>query len=122
MKKILVVDDQPDIRKLVRLTLQKRYAVVEANDAREAYDSVFKENPDAIILDVMMPGEMDGYGLCRKLKHEHGLWSLPIILLTARGQDDDREQGAQAGADLYLVKPFSPLELTRQIDFLLDRQ
>jgi len=122
MKRILVVDDQSDIRKLVRLTLHKRYEVLEASDAMEAYDSIHKNTPDCVILDVMMPGEMNGYQLCRKLRLEYGVNSFPIILLTARGHETERDHGMNAGADSYLVKPFSPLELTRQIDLFLERK
>lgn len=120
MKKILVVDDQPEIRKLIRLTLNKRYAVIEASNADEAYERIVAEPPDAVLLDIMMPGVMDGLDLCKKLKYEEGFWQLPVILLTARGQQKDREEGVGAGADLYLIKPFSPLELVRRLETLLE--
>ena len=119
MKKVLVVEDQVSIRQLMRFTLQTRYTVVEAADAAEAYGIISAELPDAVIMDVMMPG-MNGFQLCEKLRHEDGLWSLPIIILTACAQTKDRLMGTKAGADIYMIKPFSPTELLTAVDSLLD--
>lgn len=118
MKTILVVDDNREIRSLVRYTLAGRYKVVEARNADEAYVLIGNSVPDALILDIMMPGTMDGLALCRKLKHEDGLWTLPIIFLTARRQDEDIKQGIGAGAEIYISKPFSPQALLKHVDGL----
>jgi len=115
-KRVLVVDDQPELRKLITMTLQMGdYEVEEAEDATQGYEKVKSFRPDILLLDVMMPGEMDGYQLCEKLKNDSNYPDLAVILLTARGQASDIEQGEKAGADRYLVKPFSPLQLVQAV-------
>lgn len=115
-KRVLVVDDQPELRKLITMTLQMGdYDVDEAEDATQGYEKVRSFRPDILLLDVMMPGEMDGYQLCAKLKAESEFSNLAVVLLTARGQASDIEQGEKAGADRYLVKPFSPLQLVQTV-------
>ncbi len=115
-KRVLVVDDQPELRKLITMTLQMGdYEVEEAEDATQGYEKVKSFRPDILLLDVMMPGEMDGYQLCEKLKSDSNYADLAVILLTARGQASDIEQGEKAGADRYLVKPFSPLQLVQAV-------
>lgn len=116
MKKLLIVDDQSDIRKLLRLTLGKRFELFEAADAMEAWELIRRQKPDAIILDVMMPGEMDGYQLCERIKRDPAHAGTYVALVTARGQSADHERGKSAGADDYFVKPFSPLDLMRRLD------
>ncbi len=115
MKKVLIVDDHDDIRRMIRLTLGNQYVILEAADAHEAEVIVRREKPAAIVLDVMMPGDMDGYELCRRIKNDSELSGIQVILVTARGQEADRETGAAVGADAYYVKPFSPLALVRDI-------
>lgn len=118
MKKILIVDDHADIRRLIRLTLEfEDYEVREAGDAVEALALLPDYRPDLVLLDVMMPGGIDGLELCRRLRAGQGSAALHIIMLSARGRPTDREAGLQAGADRYLVKPFSPLQL---IDCIAD--
>ncbi len=115
-KRVLVVDDQPELRKLITMTLQMGdYEVDEAEDATQGYEKVKSFRPDILLLDVMMPGEMDGYQLCEKLKSDSNYSELSVVLLTARGQASDIEQGEKAGADRYLVKPFSPLQLVQTV-------
>ena len=115
-KRVLVVDDQPELRKLITMTLQMGdYEVEEAEDATQGYEKVKSFRPDILLFDVMMPGEMDGYQLCEKLKNDSNYPDLAVILLTARGQASDIEQGEKAGADRYLVKPFSPLQLVQAV-------
>lgn len=116
MKKVLIVDDQDTIRKMLRLTLSGRYELFEAADASEAWDALRHEHPDAVILDVMMPGEMDGYQLCEKLKNDRQLKDIHVVMVTARGQEADRQKGQSVGADAYFVKPFSPLALARHLE------
>jgi CheY-like chemotaxis protein len=112
MKKILIVDDHADIRKLIRMTLEfEDYDVLEAADGEAAVTQAATWLPDLVLLDVMMPGAFDGLEACRQLKANPALASTHVILLSARGQARDREAGLKAGADAYLVKPFSPLQL-----------
>jgi CheY-like chemotaxis protein len=116
MKKVLIVDDQDTIRKMLRLTLSGRYELFEAADAGEAWEALRRVRPDAVILDIMMPGEMDGYQICEKLRAEHEMRNIHVVMVTARGQDADRQKGMAAGADAYFVKPFSPLALARHLE------
>ena len=110
--KILIVDDQADLRKLIRLTLQPaNFQVFEAITGQEALEKARTILPDLVLLDVMMPGDLNGYGVCRALKAQPQFARTKVILLTARGQEADLELGRLAGADDYLVKPFSPTQL-----------
>lgn len=116
---VLVVDDDAPIRRMLERTLAAEgYAVQLAADGGEALASVERSAPDAIVLDVSMPG-VDGLAVCRRLRTK-GL-SLPILLLTARDAVDDRVRGLDAGADDYLVKPFAPEELTARLRALMRR-
>lgn len=109
-KRILIVDDQGELRKLVRMTLEfGDYELHEAEDGQRALDLSKAIKPDLVILDVMMPGEIDGFQTCEALKKDDN--APYVLLLTARGQKSDIEEGERVGADTYLVKPFSPLEL-----------
>ena len=120
MKRVLIVEDQPDIRKLIRMTLEfEDYEIHEASDGAFGLRLAQAVHPDLILLDVMMPGEMDGLQVCQALKSNPAMVSVKIVLLTARGQARDREAGGRAGADEYLVKPFSPLQLIDTIERLL---
>lgn len=111
-KRVLIVDDQGDLRKLVRMTLEfGDYELHEAEDGRRALELVRSIAPDIVILDVMMPGTIDGYEVCRQIKDNEDTKSIYVILLTARGQVSDLDQGLAAGADDYLIKPFRPMEL-----------
>ncbi|RTL38930.1 MAG: response regulator transcription factor [Burkholderiales bacterium] len=113
MKKILIVDDHADIRRLIRMTLEfEDYDVREAADGDAALVLAQEFQPDLVLLDVMMPGATNGLEVCRRLRADHAAGTGPrVIMLSARGQASDREAGLQAGADTYLVKPFSPLQL-----------
>lgn len=115
MHKLLIVDDQPDIRKLLRITLSRSYELIEAGDAASAWEIIRREKPMGVILDVMMPGEMDGYQLCEKIRRDPQAKSTYVMLVTARGQVADKERGKAVGADDYFVKPYSPLELLQAI-------
>ena len=115
-KTILIVDDQGELRKLVRMTLEfGDYELHEAENGQRALALAEAIEPDLIILDVMMPGELDGYQVCQKLKKENMKKVPYVMLLTARGQKSDLEEGQRVGADNYLVKPFSPLELIEKV-------
>ncbi len=115
MKKVLIVDDHDDIRQMISLTLGNQYQVFEAPNAMQAEEIVRREKPGAVVLDVMMPGDMDGYELCRRIKGDPELQHIRVILVTARGQASDLKTGNSAGADAYYVKPFSPLALVKEI-------
>jgi DNA-binding response OmpR family regulator len=118
-KKILVVDDEPLIRKLVTDFLKKEgYSTVEAEDGRKAMDLFFEEEDiDLIILDVMLP-EYDGFTVCREIRKKS---RVPIIMLTARGEEFDEIFGLDIGADEYISKPFSPNILIARVNAVLRR-
>ena len=123
-RKALIVDDQPDIRKLIRLTLQHLddVEVQEADNGGDGWRLAQDFKPDLMLLDVMMPGELDGYQVCSKVKKDPLLGPrTKVILLTARAQKEDEEQGRKAGADAYLTKAFSPLKLLDLMDNMLGR-
>jgi len=121
MKRVLIVEDQPDIRKLIRMTLEfEAYEIHEAADGAFGLNLARATKPDIVLLDVMMPGELDGLQVCHRLKNDPATRHIKVVLLTARGQARDREAGQQAGADEYLVKPFSPLQLIETIERLLE--
>ena len=112
MKKILIVEDQADIRKLLRMTLEfGAYEVMEVPTADEAWAVAQRNKPDIVLLDMMMPGTLDGLEVCCRIKTSYDLRHTLVVLLTARDSAEDREAGFNAGADEYLVKPFSPTRL-----------
>ncbi|MBL8316247.1 MAG: response regulator [Rubrivivax sp.] len=121
MKRVLIVEDQPDIRKLIRMTLEfEDFEIHEASDGAFGWSMARATLPDIVLLDVMMPGELDGLQVCQRLKQDSVTKHIKVVLLTARGQARDREAGQHAGADEYLVKPFSPLQLIETIERLLE--
>jgi CheY-like chemotaxis protein len=121
MKRVLIVEDQADIRKLIRMTLEfEAYEIHEATDGTAGLTLAQALRPDLMLLDVMMPGALDGLQVCQRIKSDPGLARIRIVLLTARGQARDRQAGAQAGDDDYLVKPFSPLQLIDTIERLTE--
>jgi DNA-binding response OmpR family regulator len=116
---ILVVDDEPSIVALLRLTLEQHgYRVETASNGVEALQKIIARKPRLLILDVMMP-EMDGFELLRHVRDEPDLADLPVIVLTAKSQDADVATGYEAGADMYLTKAFHPDELLRFVRRLL---
>jgi CheY-like chemotaxis protein len=121
MKKILIVDDQPDIRRLIHRTLGKRYEILEAGDGETALDMVRASEPDAVILDVMMPGEFDGFEVLKQIKGDPALNAIFVVMVTAKGLSTDFETGIRAGADGYLIKPFSPLQLMNLLQEHLEK-
>ncbi|MCK4888357.1 MAG: response regulator [Candidatus Aminicenantes bacterium] len=121
MKTILVVDDQQEIRDLVEVTLRvSDFKILKASTGEEAINLAKKENPDLIIMDIMMPGRIDGLEATRILKADEKTKNCTILMLTAKGQKIDLEAGDIAGADEYFVKPFSPLELIRKVEKILE--
>ncbi len=119
---LLVVEDDKDILELIRYNLQKeRYKVASALDGEEALKAVEKEHPDLILLDLMLPG-IDGLTICKILKGDPRLADIPIIMVTARGEETDIVLGLELGADDYIVKPFSPRVLIARIRSVLRRK
>jgi two-component system phosphate regulon response regulator PhoB len=120
MKKILIVEDQDEIRELIRVTLEfDDYEIDEAPNGDIGLSKAASFRPDLILLDVMMPGGLNGLQVCEKVKADPVMRSSKVILLTARGQESDRQAGLNAGADEYLIKPFSPMDLMKVIDKVL---
>jgi two-component system phosphate regulon response regulator PhoB len=118
---ILIIEDDKHISKLVKYNLEKSgYDCTVADDGEEALDILSKERPDLIILDIMLP-KMDGFELCRAFKQDAKLKNIPIIMLTAKGEEVDRIVGLELGADDYVVKPFSPRELVLRVKAILKR-
>lgn len=112
MKTILVVDDQSDIRRLLRIALMRDFNIVEAEDAEQALAVIESSPPDLILLDVMMPGYMDGLDVLKKIKADPALSHIPVAMVTARGQLADTQDATLLGADGYFVKPFSPIQVS----------
>ena len=118
-RKILLVDDHPEIRQLVKMTLGKGFEIFEAEDGRSALRLTLEHKPDLLVLDIMMPGEIDGLRVLKAIKVDHALRNTKVILVSARGQEKDKQEGLLQGADAYLVKPFSPLKLNEMIKEML---
>lgn len=119
-RKILIVEDQTDLRKLVRMTLEfGDVEIHEAENGAEGLRLAGELRPDLVLLDVMMPGALDGYQVCQRIKADPRLEGVKVVLLTARGQQTDLEHGRKVGCDAYLVKPFSPLELIDKVEELI---
>ncbi|MEW6685142.1 MAG: response regulator [Candidatus Edwardsbacteria bacterium] len=115
VKKVLVVDDEPYIARVIRFKLeQEGFTVISAGNGLEGLQRMKEEKPDLVILDVMMPG-MDGFEVYRQMKEEEELKKIPVIILTAKGQEVDRQKGLELGAADYITKPFSPTKLLQQI-------
>jgi len=121
MTKILVADDEHDIRELIGFTLRfAGFEVVLTSDGIEAIEKAPIEQPDLILLDVRMP-KITGYEVCRQLKENPLTSGIPIVFLSAKGQEGEIKQGLDSGAVEYIVKPFAPDELTSQVRDILQR-
>lgn len=113
--RILIVDDEPHIVELVRVCLEDPgFEILEARDGETGLAMARQLLPHVILLDVMMP-RMDGYAVCRALKEDPRTSGIPVVMLTAKGLEADRQKGHEAGADAYLSKPFSPTRLNAQV-------
>ena len=120
-KTVLIVDDEAPIREMIAVALEMAdYRVLEADNAQDAHAMVVDHQPDLLLLDWMMPGT-SGIELARRLKREEATAELPIIMLTAKGEEDNKIQGLEAGADDYITKPFSTQELLARIRAILRR-
>ena len=116
-KKILIVDDEPHIRLLLEQTLEdledEGVELLTAENGEEALEAIETERPDLVFLDVMMP-KMNGFDVCNAVKNELRIDGIYIIMLTAKGQEFDKEKGQQVGVDLYMTKPFDPDEVVEK--------
>ncbi len=116
MRVVLIVDDDPFIRKLIKTTLEgvSSFDLHEASDGEEAVRTAQRESPRLVFLDIDMP-RLDGIEACRRMRADPAMSSAKIVMLTATAEDSARERAHQAGADFFLTKPFSPLELLRLV-------
>ncbi|MGY1488078.1 response regulator transcription factor [Methylobacillus pratensis] len=120
MRKILIIEDQEDVRKLIHLSLgDDQYIIYEANNGDTGLALAEEVKPDLILMDIMMPGIMNGYQICDTLKGKEDFKHTKIIFLTARAQEQDMLDGYRSGCDDYLVKPFSPIRLAEIVESLL---
>ena len=121
MKRVLIVDDDPFIRRLIATTLEdvRHFELLEAGDGDEALEVAARERPDLVFLDIDMP-RLDGLEVCRRLRAAPETAGATIVMLTAARGDEAERDAEVAGADLYLTKPFSPLELLRLAEGLAD--
>ena len=121
MSKVLIVEDEANIRQLVKYNLEKEsYQVIEAEDGLLGLRLAKAEKPDLVLLDLMLP-QMDGLEVCRSLKGNQATTALPIIMLTAKSEEIDKVIGLELGADDYMTKPFSPRELVARVKAVLRR-
>ncbi|MDK9699827.1 MAG: response regulator [bacterium] len=120
-KRILVVEDEPDYMMALTIRLSVAgYEVIQATDGLQGYALAKRERPDLILLDIMLP-KMDGFKVCRLLKFDSNYSSIPILMLTARGMEEDLNLGSEVGADGYLTKLIDPKTLIENIETLLHR-
>ncbi len=120
-KTVLIVDDEAPIREMIAVALEMAdYACLEAANARDAYTAIVDHRPDMILLDWMLP-ETSGIELARRLKRDESTAEIPIIMLTAKSEEDNKIQGLEIGADDYITKPFSPRELVARLKAVLRR-
>ncbi len=121
MAKILIAEDERDIRELVSFSLQfGGFTVVQATNGAEAVEQAQKELPDLILMDVRMP-KMTGYEACRQMKTMETIRDIPVVFLSAKGQESEIQTGLEVGAEEYILKPFAPDELVKQVQAVLDR-
>ncbi len=121
MAKILIAEDEPDIRDLVKFTLTfAGHEVVAVSNGAEAVEAALTEKPDLVLMDVRMP-RMTGYEACAAMKADPQTAKIPVVFLSAKGQESEIQTGLNAGADEYLLKPFAPMELTAQVAEMLKK-
>jgi DNA-binding response OmpR family regulator len=122
-KTILIVEDRPEIRKLVTMALRTLpYEVIEADSGEAGLKKVVELRPDLVLLDVMMPGHLDGLSVCRAIKGNPELAAIPVVMVSALTQASDLKLAREAGADDYLTKPFSLFGLMVTINRLIGKQ
>ncbi len=117
--RILVVEDQDSIRRMIAALVQARgYEVVGANSGVRALDLAFTERPDLVLLDLMLPGQFDGFEVCRRLRAHEDTRQVPVVIISALDDDVSRSKASEAGCTAYYTKPFSPIALLKEIDRL----
>jgi DNA-binding response OmpR family regulator len=122
MAKILIAEDERDIRDLITFTLSYAgYEVVEASNGEEAYALAQQEKPNLVLMDVRMP-RMTGYDACRALKADATTRDIPVVFLSAKGQESEVQTGLEVGATDYILKPFSPDQLTKRVAEILEKE
>jgi len=120
VQRVLIVDDEHNIRNILDFSLDAEgFQVIAATNGEDAYALAIHEQPNLIILDVMMPGNWDGFETCSRIKQDERTAAIPVVLLTARTDREDRERGREAGADNYITKPFSPQHVVETVQTLL---
>lgn len=120
-KTILIIDDEEDMIYAITLQFQAAgFKVISAADGQEGLEKVRKEKPDLIVLDLMLP-KMDGYKVSRMLKFDERYKNIPIVMLTSRNQESDKQLGFEVGVDAYITKPFDPRSLVETIEKLLGK-
>lgn len=120
-KRLLIVDDEADLAEMIKFRMENNgYEVLLAHDGQAALEMARKEKPDLIILDLMLP-KMDGYKVCGLLKKDGRYAHIPVIIFTAKGQEEDMKLGEELGADAYIIKPFEPQVLLGKIKELTER-
>ena len=117
-KKVLIVDDEPFVRQVVRRTLGKQYTILEAGNGEEAVSVARSQSPDLILMDLMMP-KMDGYTSCHRIKKDPNTRRIPVIMLSALDYELNVKLSRDLGADGYMAKPFSPRNLLDTINLFL---
>lgn len=121
MAHILIAEDERDIRELIKFTLTfAGHQIIEAANGEEAVAKALEVVPDLILTDVRMP-KMTGYEACKAIKANESTAHIPVVILSAKGQDEERDLGIESGADEYIVKPFAPDELTKRVAEILDK-
>jgi DNA-binding response OmpR family regulator len=119
MPKIVIAEDEPDIRELITFTLQfAGFEVIPTSNGAEALEATQREVPDLVMMDVRMP-KMTGYEACRAMKADPNIQHIPVIFLSAKGQESEIKEGLEAGAEEYLLKPFAPDQLIERIRAIL---
>ncbi len=119
MAKIVIAEDEPDIRELIAFTLRfAGHEVVAGANGEEGYELVKREKPDLAMFDVRMP-KMTGYEACKKIKSEPEIAATPVVFLSAKGQESEIQQGMDVGAEEYLLKPFAPDQLAARVKEIL---
>ena len=120
-KRILIVEDETELVEMVKMRLEaNNYEVLTAYDGQEALEKARKEKPDLIVLDLMLP-KIDGYKVCGLLKRDTRYAKIPIIIFTAKAQEEDKKLGEELGAEAYIIKPFEPQVLLSKIKELLKK-
>ena len=120
MKKILIIEDEPDLCQIYKLRLESNYEIIIAQDGMTGLDMARNEKPDLILLDIMLP-KLNGLQICRLLKFDDKYKDIPILIVTARGQIADKEMMTKMGANDYIIKPFKTEELIRKIEGIIEK-